>query len=519
MSAQTPPSTETNSGKAPRLSVAIIARDCHEALAATLDNVRSIADQIVVVDTGSSDATRKTAVNYGAQVVEQRWDDDFSAARNAAWPHLQGAWVLWLDADERLSPDDAQSLRRFVQTEPAPDCAYALFVAVPSAPGSIAGERVARIRLVPGGRNLKFEGRVRETLRPSLSAAGIRIQSLPWQLVRSARQHDREIKRFKAERDARLAELEIREHGEQPATLLALGEAVLQLGNPTGASACFRRAIEISAEGSTSIREAYYGLLTCYDADPAQRHQQVEVCLEALSRFPLDAQLLCAMGGYLQAQDQLELAARSYRTAFEYGEIDRETWHVADIGQIAAICLNLIYQAQNKDDMAREVLVAALSQAESSSRVRRHLIDLDIKHDRRREALEEVDRLPAETPHREALRTAVRGACLAAKQSWAPALGYLQTAYTAGCRDPICLRWLSLALMSIGEPDTALPILRQWQAVEPRSIELQKYLAAVSGPTPADPQHWRVDGEAEAPAVPHAVGDAARAAAISNAAR
>jgi predicted Zn-dependent protease len=110
------------------------------------------------------------------------------------------------------------------------------------------------------------------------------------------------------------------------------------------------------------------------------------------------------------------------------------------------------------------------------------LIDLYVKHDRRKEALEEFDRLPLDLPNREALRSAIRGACQAAKQNWTPALAYLQTAYSAGCRDLLCLRWLAVTLISTGETEAALPILRAWQAAEPRSAELQTYLAAVTDP-------------------------------------
>jgi hypothetical protein len=56
--------------------------------------------------------------------------------------------------------------------------------------------------------------------------------------------------------------------------------------------------------------EGYYGLLTTFDGDPSQSDQQITACLEALEVYPLDAQLLVAMGGYMQNQNRLDLAAR-----------------------------------------------------------------------------------------------------------------------------------------------------------------------------------------------------------------
>jgi hypothetical protein len=90
----------------------------------------------------------------------------------------------------------------------------------------------------------------------------------------------------------------------------------------------------------------------------------------------------------------------------------------------------------------------------------------------------EFNRLPADLPMREALRCAVRGALLAGQRNWMAALPYLKTAYTAGCRDAICLRWLSVVMLSLGNVESARPVLLEWQQIEPQNAELQGYLAA-----------------------------------------
>ncbi len=130
------------------------------------------------------------------------------------------------------------------------------------------------------------------------------------------------------------------------------------------------------------------------------------------------------------------------------------------------------------------MLEDALQRNAGAQRVRRHLIDIYVRRDCRKEALEHLDHLPAETPHREALRGAIRGACLAATRNWVPALAYLQTAYTSGCRDVLCLRWLAAALIASSQRDAALPMLREWQALEPRNVEVQKYLEMFTPPAP-----------------------------------
>src|SRR5512134_3132536 len=79
-----------------------------------LESARGAVDEVVVVDTGSSDRTRELARAAGAKVVEWAWRDDFAAARNEALRHATGGWILVLDADERLAPGAAAALRRTV---------------------------------------------------------------------------------------------------------------------------------------------------------------------------------------------------------------------------------------------------------------------------------------------------------------------------------------------------------------------------------------------------------------------
>lgn len=95
----------------PRLSLCLIARDEEAMLPGCLASVRGIVDEIVVVDTGSRDATAEIARRAGARVVPFAWRDDFAAARNAALAAATGDWILVLDADERLGPGAADALR------------------------------------------------------------------------------------------------------------------------------------------------------------------------------------------------------------------------------------------------------------------------------------------------------------------------------------------------------------------------------------------------------------------------
>lgn len=97
-------------GKSRRVSwsLAMIVRDAEAQIGQVLDDASAICDELVVVDTGSIDATKEIAMKHGARVVDFQWIDDFAAARNVSFEQCTGDWILWLDADDRVPPDAQQ---------------------------------------------------------------------------------------------------------------------------------------------------------------------------------------------------------------------------------------------------------------------------------------------------------------------------------------------------------------------------------------------------------------------------
>lgn len=89
----------------PTLSLAMIVRNEEAVLGRVLADAAPFCDEMVVVDTGSTDRTVEIALAAGAKVEHFTWVDDFAAARNASFAACSSSWILWLDADDRLTPD------------------------------------------------------------------------------------------------------------------------------------------------------------------------------------------------------------------------------------------------------------------------------------------------------------------------------------------------------------------------------------------------------------------------------
>jgi tetratricopeptide (TPR) repeat protein len=109
----------STSTTAPTLSACLIVKDEQRHLAACLDTLAHLVDEIVVVDTGSTDETVAIAERYGARVVHAPWTGDFAAARNVATNAATSEWVLAVDADERVIADPAV-VRRMITSAAVP---------------------------------------------------------------------------------------------------------------------------------------------------------------------------------------------------------------------------------------------------------------------------------------------------------------------------------------------------------------------------------------------------------------
>ncbi|MCC7495153.1 MAG: glycosyltransferase [Fimbriimonadaceae bacterium] len=101
----------------PTIALCMIVKNEESQLPRCLASVQGVVDDMIVVDTGSTDRTVAIATEYGARVVEHPWDGSFSSARNVSLDQATADWVLILDADECLA--DGSALLRGVATAPA----------------------------------------------------------------------------------------------------------------------------------------------------------------------------------------------------------------------------------------------------------------------------------------------------------------------------------------------------------------------------------------------------------------
>lgn len=285
------------------LSACLIVRDEAEHLADCLASLRGAVDEVVVVDTGSRDASVEIARDAGARVETFAWIDDFAAARNFAAGHARGRWILSVDADERLDASSRRAIRHAVITAPDDVFAFelrqvtytderALLNWHPIAPSMRPWSRgragfiaMTMQRLYRNASGVRFEGRVHELVGPSVSRMGRRIERCPADLHHYGRLEPNALV-AKLRSYVALGERKLRDDPTCPRTYLELGTQLGELGEP-------ERAIEILERGVARCERAP-GLLLPLAGYLVGRGDAEDARAEALCRRRLDVVPDCA---------------------------------------------------------------------------------------------------------------------------------------------------------------------------------------------------------------------------------
>ena len=92
--------------------VAILTKNEECNIVHVIENSKKLTNNILIIDSGSTDKTVELAEKHGAKVVYRAWDNDFSAQRNFALEHIKTDWVLYLDADERMNDKLVEAIKK-----------------------------------------------------------------------------------------------------------------------------------------------------------------------------------------------------------------------------------------------------------------------------------------------------------------------------------------------------------------------------------------------------------------------
>lgn len=296
------------------VSACLIVRDEEAHLPGCLQSLAGRVDEIVLVDTGSSDGTRDIAARFGCRIVHHPWQADFSAPRNAGLDQARCDWILYIDADERLTCAGDRPIGHVIEPE------------------GYAGLRVkfrARPEMTPYGelrlfRNdprIRFAGAMHETVLPALErvchqdggaigdAYAITISHLGYE-GDQARKHARNLPLLEKAISQALERVYLRCH---------LGETLRAVGRLIEAESELRLGLDLACRDEASAQVRVEGslcaqILSAMLFERKQTAEALAICLRGLHLYPANyallwtkARLLVALG---RAQEAILILQR-----------------------------------------------------------------------------------------------------------------------------------------------------------------------------------------------------------------
>jgi tetratricopeptide (TPR) repeat protein len=278
----------------PRVSLCLIARNEEVALPVCLESAADLVDEIVLVDTGSTDGTKEVAARFGASIHEFAWIDDFAATRNESIRHATGDWIFWLDCDDRIDEAERSKLRSLFAELRDENSGYVMKSV--SATGSPSGVQVVleHVRLFPNHPDIRWQYRVHEQITPALARRGCDLKQTDV-VIEHRGYRERNLHAGKLERNLRLLRLDHADHPDDPSILFHLGWTCQALNRPAEALPLLSRCLQLSAPLNQTTSMLYTVMALCH-RQLGQEEQAFAVCRQGRTQFPDDPDLLSHEG-------------------------------------------------------------------------------------------------------------------------------------------------------------------------------------------------------------------------------
>lgn len=367
-----------------KLSVCMIVRNESHRLKRAIDSVRTIADEIVITDTGSDDDTIAIAQQLGARVGTFEWCDDFAAARNACAAMARGQWILWLDGDERLKPGSADALHSELESN--------RIIAYQMVREEFRSENddepfgdMHVLRLMRRDLPIRFVGRIHEHPTPwpvdlalqmgrEVSASRARIQHWGYTPDRLPE---------KMARAARMCALELQDRPGQLYYLVELARSLLGLGTSESREAAGRamgeatRIMLAHREDPRPPSPVAAGLIEELLVLPGQAPSRVDELLELARRwFPRHVPLVWAAARIHSERGEWSTAASLLQrliAMLNTGDHDRMTMFDPRIHEDAPFNLGVCLTRQARLDEAENIFTELLTSQRRGNEAARNL--------------------------------------------------------------------------------------------------------------------------------------------------
>lgn len=316
------------------ISLCMIVRDESLTLSRCLECVKDAVDEIIIVDTGSTDDTKQIALRYTDKVYDFLWLDDFSAARNFAFSKGKSDFLMWLDADDIITKPNLDKLKK-LKKELSSDTAavYMYYDAAFGADGE-STYSFYRERLVNRTANPLWQDAVHETIL----IEGKKLYS-------DIRVEHRKLKSPSSGRNLRIMESEIAKGKTlSPRMHFYYARELMYNGRTQEAIAAFEEYLRQGKGWVENEISASRDLSLCYE-NAGNDKEALKSALRGLSYASPRAELLCRIGELFLKEQKFEEARYWYERAIDcdfpqkcMGFVEKDYYGYVPALQLCVIC-------------------------------------------------------------------------------------------------------------------------------------------------------------------------------------
>lgn len=281
-----------------RISACVIVKNEEQNLPLWLESMREIADELVVVDTGSTDGTVRLAEESGARVEHFDWINDFSAAKNYAISKAQGDWILFLDADEYFPKEHRGRVRDSIERyrmHPRVTELVFLRINIEKETGRDQGTSMYVTRCFRNREWLRYKGKIHENLM-DISGRGRQVKQYVEGAVIYHTGYSDAVVRDKLRRNLFFLQEKEKSGEMEPLDAFYFADCHYGLGEYKKAAEYANKAIESGVE-PVGLEERPHSILVQSLMVLKRPREEIMAALEsATERFPLDARFYMLWG-------------------------------------------------------------------------------------------------------------------------------------------------------------------------------------------------------------------------------
>lgn len=265
------------------ISACLITKNEENNLERCLKSLQNIVDEIIVVDTGSTDKTIEIAQKYNATIGHYKWNDDFSAARNESLKLATSKWILWIDADEELDPSSVKMLREGLMRPQF----GGFFIKISNYLSDLSESEIyvhSPIRIFRNIEGIQFEGRVHEQMVNSIKKIGLPTATLNGvQIFHHGYKPDQLEAKQKTERMIKLLKKEVKDNPKNDFQWFNLANTYAVMHDFQQCAKAARKAADLLPQDAPYASQTYQllGNGYIYSGKPKKA---IEACKEAKKR-------------------------------------------------------------------------------------------------------------------------------------------------------------------------------------------------------------------------------------------